>query len=157
MARWYWLVAGIWLLDQASKWAALAGLSGRAVEITTFFNLALSFNTGAAFSFLGGASGWQNAFFAAVAAVVSVVILLMLRRLGPGDRQTALALQLILGGALGNLTDRLVHGHVVDFIQLHYGPWYWPTFNMADSAITVGAILLVLDTLGWRPLGGRRR
>ncbi len=158
MIRLLRLVAAVWVLDQLTKWVALAALGGRgAIEIAPFFNLALSFNTGAAFSFLSDAGGWQNLFFAAVAAVVSVAIIVMLHRLPAGDRQAAVALQLILGGAIGNLTDRLARGAVVDFIQLHYGPWYWPTFNIADSAITVGAVLLVLDSFGWRLLRGRAK
>jgi signal peptidase II len=153
MIRMLWPAAAVWALDQATKLAALEGLSGRgAVELAPFFNLALAFNSGAAFSFLSGAGGWQNGFFAAVAALVSVAIVVMLRRLPVAERQTALALQLILGGAIGNLTDRLLRGFVIDFIDLYYGAWHWPTFNIADSAISIGAVLLVLDTLGLRLL-----
>lgn len=155
MARLSWIAALVWLLDQLSKYAALKFLGlHAALEVTPFLNLTLVFNTGAAFSFLSDAGGWQNLLFAAIAAVVSVVILFMVRRLTPADRQVAVALLLILGGALGNLTDRLAHGHVIDFIDLHYAGWHWPIFNLADSAITVGAVLLVLDTFGLR-LGRR--
>lgn len=155
MTRLSWIAALVWLLDQLSKYAALKFLGlHAALEVTPFLNLTLVFNTGAAFSFLSDAGGWQNLLFAAIAAVVSVVILFMVRRLTPADRQVAVALLLILGGALGNLTDRLVHGHVIDFIDLHYAGWHWPIFNLADSAITVGAVLLVLDTFGLR-LGRR--
>ncbi len=111
------------------------------------FNLTLMHNEGAAFSFLSSAGGWQRWFFAIIAAVVSVVIVVWLARLRPGQRWLALALALILGGALGNLWDRLTLGYVVDFIQVYYRDWYWPTFNIADSAITVGAVMLVLDSL----------
>ncbi len=155
MGRLSWIAALVWLLDQLSKYAALKFLGlHAALEVTPFLNLTLAFNTGAAFSFLSDAGGWQNLLFAAIAALVSVVILFMVRRLTPADRQVAVALLLILGGALGNLTDRLVHGHVVDFLDLHYAGWHWPIFNLADSAITVGAVLLVLDTFGLR-LGRR--
>lgn len=155
MTRLSWIAALVWLLDQLSKYAALKFLGlHAALEVTPFLNLTLVFNTGAAFSFLSDAGGWQNLLFAAIAAVVSVVILFMVRRLTPADRQVAVALLLILGGALGNLADRLVHGHVIDFIDLHYAGWHWPIFNLADSAITVGAVLLVLDTFGLR-LGRR--
>jgi signal peptidase II len=155
MKRWLSIAALVWLLDQATKVAALHYLAGAPVELAPFLNLVLVFNTGAAFSFLSAAGGWQNAFFAAVAAIAAVVIVVLLRRLGPGERMLALALALVLGGALGNLADRLVHGHVVDFIDLHYAGWHWPTFNIADSAISAGALLFVLDSFGVKFRRGR--
>lgn len=155
MRLWLAIAALVWLLDQVAKVAALHYLAGAPVELTPFLNLALAFNTGAAFSFLSAAGGWQNAFFATVAVIAAVVIVIMLRRLGPGERALALALALILGGALGNLTDRLVHGYVVDFVDLHYGGWRWPTFNIADSAISIGAVLFVLDSFGLKFGRGR--
>ncbi|MDQ6620922.1 MAG: signal peptidase II [Pseudomonadota bacterium] len=111
--------------------------------MTSFFTLALSFNTGAAFSFLAGESGWQRWLFAAIACVATLVIVGLLRR--GGDRWYCLGLALILGGALGNLWDRLAIGAVVDFLLFHYRGWFFPAFNVADSAITVGAGLLILD------------
>ena len=105
----------------------------------------LAYNPGAAFSFLANHSGWQRWFFAGIAAVVSVVLVVWLKRLR-NDTWTAIALALILGGALGNLYDRLVLGHVIDFILVHWRQeWYYPAFNLADSAITVGAVMLALD------------
>ena len=155
MFKYSWIAVATLLLDQASKFAALHTLVRAPIEVTPFFNLALAFNTGAAFSFLNDAGGWQNFFFAVIAAVVSVVILVVIRRLGANDKQVAVALWLILGGALGNLSDRLYHGYVVDFIDVYYRAWHWPTFNIADSAIFIGAALLILDSLGVS-LGKRR-
>lgn len=149
MFKYFWIALGTVALDQASKFAALHYLASGPVEVLPFFNLALAFNTGAAFSFLRDAGGWQNLFFAGIAAVVSVAIVFMIRRLGAKDIQVAVALWLILGGALGNLLDRLYHGHVVDFLDVYYQAWHWPTFNVADSAIFIGALLLILDSVGW--------
>ncbi len=143
MFKYFWIAAATFLLDQASKIMALRTLVGGPIEVTPFFNLALAFNTGAAFSFLSDAGGWQNFFFAGIAAVVSVGILVVIRRLGANDKQVTVALWLILGGALGNLSDRLYHGYVVDFIDVYYRAWHWPTFNVADSAIFIGAVLIV--------------
>jgi signal peptidase II len=114
------------------------------VEITAFFNLVLAFNKGAAFSFLAGAGGWQTPLLVAFALVAAVVVSVMLLR-SPGRRMFCAGLALILGGAVGNVIDRLRYGHVVDFLDLHAGGWHWPAFNVADSAITVGAALLILD------------
>lgn len=148
MFKYSWIAVVALVLDQASKFAALHFLARAPIEVMPFFNLALAFNTGAAFSFLNDAGGWQNLFFATIAAVVSVGILVVIRRLGANDKQVAVALWLILGGALGNLSDRLYHGYVVDFIDVYYRAWHWPTFNIADSAIFIGAVLLILDSLG---------
>jgi signal peptidase II len=134
--------------DQATKLLALEYLRAGDVVLAPFFKFSLAFNTGAAFSFLASAGGWQNLFFVGIAIVVSIVILVMIRRLGSSDVQVAVALTLVLGGALGNVIDRVRLGYVVDFIDVHYQSWHWPTFNVADSAITIGAILLVLDALG---------
>ncbi len=114
--------------------------------VTSFFNLVRVHNSGAAFSFLAGASGWQRWFFIGLGAVASVFIVWMLRS-HAGQRMFSWALALILGGAIGNVVDRLLHGYVVDFLQFHAGGWYFPSFNIADSAITVGAVLLILDEL----------
>lgn len=115
------------------------------LEVLPFFNLTLAFNRGAAFSFLAGASGWQRWFFIAVAVLVSVVILVWMARAQASEKLLGLALALVLGGAVGNVWDRIVHGHVVDFLDFHWAGWHFPAFNVADSAITVGAVFLVLD------------
>jgi len=143
--RWLWLAAGVIAADQISKAAILATLregDGRAV--TGFFSLILTYNTGAAFSFLATASGWQRWLLAGIAIAATIVIVVLLRRGGSALYSTGLAL--ILGGALGNLYDRLVLGKVVDFLLFHYDRWAYPAFNVADSAITVGAALIILDS-----------
>jgi len=116
----------------------------RPVEVLSFFNFTLAYNSGAAFSFLADAGGWQRWFFSMVALVASIVIVGWLLKLR-GERMVALGLALILGGALGNLWDRLTLGHVVDFLDFHWAGYHFPAFNIADSAITVGAVLLILD------------
>lgn len=147
--RWLALSAAIVVADLATKaWVSSAFRYGEVREVTSFFNLVLVHNKGAAFSFLADAGGWQRWFFAAVAFVISVVLVVMLRR-QHRNRLLALALALVLGGALGNLWDRVTLGHVVDFVQLHAGGWSWPAFNVADSAISVGVVLLLWD--GLRP------
>ena len=146
-ARWLLLSAVIVALDLATK-AMVSGAFqyGEVRPVLPFFNLVLVHNTGAAFSFLAGASGWQRWFFTVVTIVISVFIVAMLRK-HHSDRLMSVALALVLGGALGNLYDRLTLGHVVDFVQLHAGGWYFPAFNVADSAITVGVALLIWDSL----------
>ena len=119
---------------------------GESRTVTSFFNIVRVHNTGAAFSFLAGASGWQRWFFVGLGAAATGFIIWMLLRHG-GQRLFSLSLALILGGAIGNVIDRLLHGYVVDFIQVHYGGAYFPSFNVADSAITAGAALLILDEL----------
>ena len=149
--RWLWLTAAVVVADLATKaWVSHVFTPGDVLQVTSFFNLVLTFNAGAAFSFLAGAGGWQRWFFTAVAIAISVVLVVMLAR-PQRDRLVPLALALVLGGALGNLWDRLTLGHVVDFIQLHAGGYYWPAFNVADSAITVGVALLVWDGLRASP------
>lgn len=148
MFRFLWITLAVVVADQVTKYFALKHLMRSEIAITPFLNFALAFNTGAAFSFLSDAGGWQNFFFVGVAAVVSIVILFMIRRLGANDLQVAIALTLVLGGAIGNVIDRVRYGYVVDFIDVYYRNWHWPTFNIADSAITIGAILLVMDALG---------
>ena len=134
-------------LDQYTKALASAELQYRVpVEITSWFDLMLAHNTGAAFSFLASAGGWQRWFLAGVALVVSVVVGVWLTRLKRSEQLLGIALGLVLGGGLGNLIDRVSLGYVVDFISWHYNDWYWPAFNIADSAICVGAILLVWDS-----------
>lgn len=145
MALWLGLVAALVGLDQASKQLAealLAPYTPHAV-VPGFFNLTLAYNPGAAFSFLAGAGGWQRWFFLALALVVGGVLLRWLLLRPAREILWPLAYTLILGGAIGNAVDRALHGHVIDFIQLYYRDWYWPAFNLADSAITIGAALYV--------------
>lgn len=135
------------VLDQITKALILADFQlGDSRYVNEFFNVVRVHNTGAAFSFLADAAGWQRWFFVGLGAVATVFIVWMLRRHGE-QRVFSWALSLILGGAIGNVIDRLLHGYVVDFIQVHYGSAYFPSFNVADSAITVGAVLLILDEL----------
>ena len=119
---------------------------GDSTTITSFFNIVRAHNTGAAFSFLASASGWQRWFFTAIGIAATVFIVWMLRS-HAGQRLFSFALACILGGAVGNVVDRLLHGYVVDILQFHWAGWYFPAFNVADSAITVGAICLILDEL----------
>ena len=135
------------VLDQVTKYGISHSLMfGESIPIAPFFNLVLAYNTGAAFSFLAGAGGWQRIFFMAIAVVACVIILNLLRK-HYQERWFSLALSLILGGALGNLIDRILLGHVVDFLDFYVANYHWPAFNVADSAITLGAVLLILDSL----------
>ena len=144
---WLAIAALIVIADQVTKTMIIGSFQhGDSVTLTSFFNLVRVHNSGAAFSFLADASGWQRWFFTTLGAAAAVFIVWMLRSHG-GQRLFALALALILGGALGNVIDRLLHGYVVDFIQVHYAGWYFPSFNVADSAISVGAALLILDEI----------
>ena len=144
---WLGIAAIVILLDQITKAMILRTMAiGDSHTITSFFNIVHWRNTGAAFSFLHASSGWQRWLFIGLAVVASAFILWMLARHG-GQRLFSWALALILGGAIGNVIDRLLHGSVVDFIQLHWRGAAFPSFNIADSAITVGAALLILDEL----------
>ena len=146
--KWLWVSAVVLLLDQSSKLFADAMLSmHQPVHVMPMFALTKIYNYGAAFSFLSDESGWQRWFFVALTIGVSIFLLAWLRRLTAHDGRTALALALILGGAIGNLIDRLVYGYVIDFLDVYYADWHYPTFNLADSAIFVGACLLILDAL----------
>jgi len=143
---WFSLAAAIVLADQITKWAVLGFFASRAPreEITRFFNLVLAYNKGAAFSMLADAQGWQTPLLIAFALVAAAIVTWLILR-NPGKRLLCLGLALILGGAVGNLIDRVRFGHVVDFLDFHALGWHWPAFNVADSAITVGAVLLILD------------
>ena len=144
---WLALALAVILTDQFTKTLIVGWFQlGDSREVTSFFNLVRVHNTGAAFSFLAGASGWQRWFFVGLGSAASILIVWMLRR-HAGQTLFCAAISLILGGALGNVIDRLRHGYVVDFIQVHYDYSFFPSFNIADSAITIGAILLVLDEL----------
>lgn len=145
--KWLWLAVLVIAIDLGTKAIATAMLTyGDPVPVLPSFNLTLLHNTGAAFSFLADAAGWQRWFFAAIAIVVSVVLVVWLKRLKRHETLLAVALAMVLGGALGNLYDRVVLGHVVDFILVHWqSRWFFPAFNLADTFITIGAILLALD------------
>lgn len=145
-AAWLWLSLLILVADQVSKWLAVAHLEylTPVPVIDGFWNWTLVHNYGAAFSFLSDAGGWQKWFFAGLAAVVSVVMALWLRLTPRADWRNALPLALVIAGAVGNLIDRLRFGYVVDFVDWYVGKHHWPAFNVADSAIVVGAVLLVL-------------
>lgn len=150
--RWWLLALALVLVDQASKQLAEAQLTlYEPLPVMPFFNLTLMYNPGAAFSFLSQAGGWQRWFFSVLALVVSIFIAIWLRQAQHQGRVLPLSLSLILSGAVGNLVDRLLHGHVIDFIQLYAGPYYWPAFNFADSAISCGAVLLVVYSLFLEP------
>ena len=144
-ARWFALAAVVIALDQLSKWAVLAHFApGERRALSGFFNLVLVFNKGAAFSFLADAPGWQTPVLATFALLAAVLVSILIVR-SPGRRVLCAGLALILGGALGNVIDRLRFGSVVDFLDLHALGWHWPAFNVADSAICVGAALLILE------------
>jgi len=147
LAPWLGIAAAVIVLDQLTKAMIVTAFRlGDARTVTPFFDIVRAHNRGAAFSFLNDASGWQRWFFVALGIAAAAFIVWMLRRHG-GQRMFGWALALILGGALGNVIDRLVHGHVVDFVQVHWQQHYFPAFNVADSAITIGAMLLILDEL----------
>jgi len=145
-AAWLWLSLVVIVLDQATKFLVTRFLDlYERVEVLPVLDFTLLHNTGAAFSMLAGASGWQRWFFIALAGVVSVLLTVWIWRTPRGEKLLPLALSLVLGGALGNVIDRIAHGYVVDFIHVHWGASYFPAFNIADSAITIGAGLLILD------------
>lgn len=148
MLKWLWLAAVMVAMDQVTKQVASAYLGLHdPVPVVPMLNLTLMHNTGAAFSFLSEAGGWQRWFFVALALGVSAGIAVWLKRLSPGQTWLAVSLALVLGGAVGNLWDRVALGYVVDFIDVYYQQWHWPAFNVADIAISVGAAMLVIDSL----------
>ena len=145
--RWYLLAAVVVLLDQLSKWAIVASFSrGEVLPVTGYFNLLLTYNEGAAFSFLAAAGGWQRWALSTLALVLSAVLVVWISRAAK-RWQEALPLALILGGALGNVIDRLRIGAVVDFLDLHYRGYHWPAFNVADMAISAGAVFILLSLI----------
>ena len=161
--KWLWITFVIILIDQITKWMAESSLEllsagGQSIPVISHLNFTLAYNYGAAFSFLGDQGGWQRWFFTILAAVVSVVILIWMSKLKPKEKWTAISLSLVLGGAIGNLIDRVLYGRVIDFIDV-YADWdvfflsKWPdnmyhfaTFNVADIAINIGAIILVVGS-----------
>ena len=146
MLRWLWLSIVVVILDQSSKlWIdSNMTLYERLPLIDGFFDLTLAYNPGAAFSFLADAGGWQRWFFTILSTVVTIILVVWLKRLPAHEKITAVALALIIGGAIGNLIDRIAYGHVIDFLLVYYQQWSWPAFNVADSAISVGVILMLL-------------
>jgi signal peptidase II len=145
--KWLWLSLGVIIADQVTKQIAEAQLSlHQAINVLPYFDWYLTYNTGAAFSLLADAGGWQRWFFTVIAIVVSAVLVQWIRKLPRADRLTALSLSLILGGAIGNLIDRILLGHVIDYIQVWLGSYPFPAFNIADAAISVGAALLILSS-----------
>jgi signal peptidase II len=147
MHKWLWLSALVIAIDQISKWAILLGMEFQSmIPVLPFFSLVHVHNTGAAFSFLADAGGWQRWLFLGIAIATSLFILQLMRK-HQDQALMALSLALILGGAIGNVFDRIWHGFVVDFLYFHYQTYTFPAFNVADSAITVGAALLILDGL----------
>lgn len=149
---WLWLSALLIGLDQATKWLAVASLPYQVQVnfVPGLWNWHLTHNTGAAFSFLANAGGWQHGFFIALATLISVVLAVALRRVPREDWRNAFPFALIIAGALGNLIDRLRLGYVVDFVEWFVAGFYWPVFNVADSCIVVGAVLMVLYSLTQR-------
>lgn len=152
MIRFVWLSLLVVVLDQASKlWVLASFQEYEVLTVWPVFNLTLVYNEGAAFSLLADAGGWQQYLFVGLSALVSVAVLIWLWRLSAQERLTAWALALLLGGALGNLIDRVAYGKVVDFLQWHWGDAYFPSFNLADSAITLAVVLLLVDALRQQP------
>ncbi|MDC9581102.1 signal peptidase II [Xenorhabdus sp. PR6a] len=145
--RWLWLVVVVLILDLGSKHLVLQHFTlYESIPLIPYFNLTYAQNLGAAFSFLADKGGWQRWFFALVAVAITVVLLVMLYRSNARQKLSNIAYALVIGGALGNLFDRLVHGFVVDFIDFYVGQWHFPTFNIADSAICIGAALIIIES-----------
>lgn len=150
--RWLGLSVFVVLLDQITKYAAQSSLVyAEPLAVLPWFNLTLLYNRGAAFSFLSDAAGWQRWFFTLVAIVAIALLTNWLRKLRHEQYLLGLSLSLVIGGAAGNLVDRVLFGHVIDFIQVYYQSFYWPAFNLADSAITAGAALLIWESLRASP------
>lgn len=149
MMKWLWLSVIAVILDQVTKFLIVASMKFQSlIEILPGFNLVHVRNYGAAFSFLSDAGGWQRWFFAGMAIVISVVLTVWLARLKRHEVMLAVALSLVLGGAVGNLIDRIAYGYVIDFLDVYYQDWHWPAFNIADSAITLGVGLMLLESFG---------
>lgn len=147
MLKWLWLSLLILLLDQASKITVDSAMQlYESIELLPMFNLTYVHNKGAAFSFLSNAGGWQRWFFSALAFAMSTMITVWLYRLEKYQTLMAIALSLVLGGAIGNLIDRVLYGYVIDFLDVYYQDWHWPAFNIADSAICIGVGFMILDS-----------
>ena len=147
MLIWLWISALVIVIDQATKRVVDTRMQlYQSIELIPCFQLTYLRNQGAAFSFLSGAGGWQRWFFIGLAIIASVFICFWLKKLERSQRWEAVAWSLVLGGALGNLIDRILFGYVIDFLDVYVGEWHWPAFNVADSAITVGVVMLLLDS-----------
>jgi signal peptidase II len=152
MLIWLWLSALVIVVDQITKRIVDTTMQlYQSIELIPYFQLTYMRNQGAAFSFLSGAGGWQRWFFIALAVIASVFICFWLKKLNRSQRWEAIAWSLVLGGALGNLIDRILYGYVIDFLDVYIGDWHWPAFNVADSAITVGVVMLLLDSFKPQP------
>ncbi len=148
MLRWLWLSLLVVALDQFAKQVVESVFTlYESMAVLPFINLTLVYNEGAAFSFLSDQGGWQRWFFVLLALVVTAVLISWLRRLGREEQLVAVALSFIIGGAVGNLIDRVIYGHVIDFVDLYYAGWHWPAFNVADSAIVLGVALMLYDLI----------
>ncbi|MGR8930056.1 MAG: signal peptidase II [Gammaproteobacteria bacterium] len=149
MLKWLWVSLLVLILDQASKLAVDASMQlYESIPLMPYFNLTYAHNTGAAFSFLAEAGGWQRWLFAGLAFVMSGIIVVWLLRLREQENLLAVALSMVLGGAVGNLIDRVAYGYVIDFLDVYYQNHHWPAFNIADSAICIGVGLMLLESFG---------
>lgn len=149
--NWLWISSLVVVLDQITKYIADRNLDLRVpVEVFLGLNMTLFYNKGAAFSFLSNAGGWQRWFLMTISFVISLVLVFWLRNVDKNRKSLAWGLALILGGAIGNLIDRTLYGYVIDFIDFYYDYWHWPAFNIADSAISIGAGLLILDMFTYK-------
>jgi len=147
MLKYLWLSALVVVLDQVSKWVMVSWLSlYETVAVIPYFNFTMAHNMGAAFSFLAGAGGWQRWFFIGLTSVISIVLFVWLKKLSTQAKLEAISISMILGGAIGNVIDRIYFGYVIDFLDVYIGSYHWPAFNIADSAICIGAVLLVIDS-----------
>ncbi|MDH5484995.1 MAG: signal peptidase II [Gammaproteobacteria bacterium] len=145
--QWLWISLLVVILDQATKLIAETYLNFQVpVSVMPMFNFTLVYNQGAAFSFLSDAGGWQRWFFIGLSSVISIVLIVWLNKLKQHQKLLTVSIALILGGAIGNLIDRSIYGHVIDFIDVYYQQHHWPAFNIADSAISIGAVLLIIDS-----------
>ena len=148
MLKYLTISAAIIGLDQVTKWLMVSWLAlYETVAIMPYFNLTMAHNHGAAFSFLAQAGGWQRWFFTVLALVISTVLVVWLTKLKPEAKLEAISLSLVIGGAIGNVIDRIYYGYVIDFLDIYIGSSHWPAFNVADSAICIGAVLLIIDSI----------
>ncbi|PCI18499.1 MAG: signal peptidase II [Piscirickettsiaceae bacterium] len=146
MLKWLWLSLLVFVLDQASKlWVVKHFELYESVQLLPSLNFTYVHNMGAAFSFLSSAGGWQRWFFVVIALIATTVLVIWLKRLKAEERWMAVTISIVLGGAIGNLYDRISYGYVIDFIDVYYGTYHWPVFNIADSAISVGVVMMLLD------------
>jgi signal peptidase II len=152
MLKYLTISAAIIGLDQVTKWLMVSWLAlYETVAIMPYFNLTMAHNHGAAFSFLAQAGGWQRWFFTVLALVISTVLVVWLAKLKPEAKLEAISLSLVIGGAIGNVIDRICYGYVIDFLDIYIGSSHWPAFNVADSAICIGAVLLIIDSIKSEP------